>query len=662
MHFFKNFIKNISCLLSIFLLIFFTLPAHSFVSDNDKRTLILIDNYIRRDDFSKVLELKNSLENTEIQNYIYWKYLINSNTVPTYQEIDKFMQSNPRMPYQNILQKKLENTLSDTNFTEQQQFFSKYKPISTQGRLIEIEYLLKKNYITIAKQKLKKLWHYTPLTEEHQKKVLSKYGKYLTKKDHSIRIRHLIDDRKYQAAKDLLGVAYTNDRVRYDLRRKLHALDRKAPSIYSRSPKTVKQDPGVLRSLVYYYRKTDQDSKAIETIKRLTKKQSNEHPKEWYTSRKILARVAFKNGQRKNAYQIISQHGLSEGGDYVDAEFYAGWLALRQLGSPKTALKHFQNGRKKSSMPISVSRFEYWIGRACAALNDKPCSKIAYNNASRYFYTFYGQLAAYHAGTKQINIKYNYKKSDIVRKIFFQDSLIQAAHAAHIMNNQGDVRLLLTSLAKRQYKDPYVYALLEEITKELGDLKTQVKLGKYASYNNNFLLDAGYPIIKTKLSSQAPEIALVHALTRQESEFDQHAVSGANAYGLMQLLPNTAKGVARKLGEPYKKSYLTSKPEYNMLLGSTYLGGLVDQFNGSYIHALSGYNAGPSRVYQWDESYGKLTPDLYQIIDRIEMIPFSETRNYVQRILETVQIYRAKFSGQSSINPANLVKDLRRGI
>jgi soluble lytic murein transglycosylase len=544
----------------------------------------------------------------------------------------------------------------------QARFFSNHTPITTQGRIAYINFLMVNNQKDKAIIHLKKLWHFETLTHTEQGKIIASYGRYLSRIDHGERIKNLVDKNQNTFAKWLLPYATANDAIKYNLRQKLKSLGRGALTSYNQSANSIKYDAGVLRSLVYYYRKTNQDSNAINVLTHLTQAQSSDNPQAWHDDRMVLSRVAFKAGDKKSAYKIIANHYLTDGGAYVDAEFYAGWLALRHLGQKQTALTHFKNGRIKSSLPISISRFEYWIGRSCTLLNDKPCAKIAYTNASKYFYTFYGQLGAYHNGQKTIAIPQFPQADTRIQNAYFNDSVIQASYAANAFGNDGDVSLMLNSVAERIGKHPAIYPLLEKTAKELGNLKTRVKLAKSASVNNDFLLDTGYPIINVKKTSHIPELALLYALTRQESEFDQYAQSPVGARGLMQLMPATAQHTARKLRMPYQLSYLTTRPDYNITLGGSYLNHLIHHFNGSYIHALSGYNAGPGRIGQWNTSYGRFTPDLYHIIDRIETIPFGETRNYVQRILETTQVYRAKMSGKKYISTENLVHDLKRGL
>jgi soluble lytic murein transglycosylase len=294
-------------------------------------------------------------------------------------------------------------------------------------------------------------------------------------------------------------------------------------------------------------------------------------------------------------------------------------------------------------------------------MNYTNCANVAFTNATQYFYTFYGQLAGHHLQQKQITIPTYPNPDNIVKQAFFSDIVVQSAYIAYIMKNQSDVRILISSIAERKNKHRATFPLLEKLTRELGDLKTYVKVAKSASKNNDFLM-IGYPIINLQQIKQIPEIPLVYALTRQESEFDTQAQSHVGARGLMQIMPSTGKQLARQLGKPFQVQYLTQNPAYNMTLGGYYIKNLINRFNGSYIHALSGYNAGPSRIPQWNVNYGKFQNNLYQIIDRIETIPFNETRNYVQRILENLQVYRSKLKQRNYIDTNEFIADLHRGL
>ena len=167
----------------------------------------------------------------------------------------------------------------------------------------------------------------------------------------------------------------------------------------------------------------------------------------------------------------------------------------------------------------------------------------------------------------------------------------------------------------------------------------------------------GYPVT-TLPGGGTAERSLVLAIVRTESAFDQEAVSGAGARGLMQLMPGTAALVARQAALPYSVDRLTSDGVYNLTLGRAYIEGLLQDFGGSYALAIAAYNAGPGRIRQWLHDYGDPRGKGIDMVDWIEAIPFSETRIYTQRVLESLQVYR----GQDTANAAafSLAADLAR--
>lgn len=658
--------RSFYILLKAIVFCFFSIVQPTFanvaLSYNDKIILQKINAHLNASRYDSALQISPKLNNTAAKKYIEWKYLTAEKTFPTYNKLYNFLIQNPNMPNRMIMQSKLENTLSLVSLDTQKQFFTYFKPITPQGRFAYMSVLFATNQTPLAVQTLKSLWHNDILTPTQQAKIINTYRQHLSAADYSKRIRFLGDKNRFAEARTLLKYALASDSQKITLRQKLNSRTRDALYAYRNASVDVKQDAGVLRSLVNYYRKTNQEKLAISVISALSPAQSADNPNAWYESRSILSRVAFKNNMKRQAYIISAMHNTLEGASYVDSEFYAGWLALRHLNNPTAALKHFQNGRIKSSLPVSISRFEYWKGRACDALKDAVCSKTAYSNAGKYFYTFYGQLANYQMGLTTYKLPVYPVATPQIRSAYFADDIIQASYIAHFMKNQTDIRFLLTSVAERIGKHPAIYPLLEKTTQEIGDLKTRVKLSKAAGINNDFLISTGYPIITLKYRGNIPETALIYALTRQESEYDQYAKSPVGASGMMQLMPRTAQMMAKEMRLPFYPAHLTQRPDYNMTLGGYYLNKLVRQFNGSYIHALSGYNAGPGRIKQWNQSYGYFSRDLNHIIDRIETIPFAETRNYVQRILESVQVYRAKIHGKNYISNTDLVNDLKRGF
>ena len=343
---------------------------------------------------------------------------------------------------------------------------------------------------------------------------------------------------------------------------------------------------------MHYYRKNDQDQKAIQHIIQFGASQNPDEADLWHNHRNVMARVAFKAKQPTHAYQLLKGHGFESGAKFVSNEWYLGWLAMRHLNQPRTALNHFKAARARSSMPISVARGEYWIGRAYEALGDNVAAKISYQNASEYFYTYYGQLAMVNLGIKQKTLPEEPKRNAVLKNIFDKDPMVQAAYAAVALNQDHDAKRFMLYMANHKNTDPEVLPLLADMSRDLNLPDVGVKVAKTATTKNMFLSTVGYPVTRHFAQKKSSETPLFMSLTRQESEYNQHAQSHVGARGLMQLMPATAKRVSQKLGQRYSISRLTSDPDYNVSLGVSYLEGLLKRFDGSYVKSLAGYNAG----------------------------------------------------------------------
>ena len=182
-----------------------------------------------------------------------------------------------------------------------------------------------------------------------------------------------------------------------------------------------------------------------------------------------------------------------------------------------------------------------------------------------------------------------------------------------------------------------------ELATDISRYDFAIQVAKIASYEKRFINNYNYPVIGTPKiinGRKIPNSALILSIIRQESEFDISANSSAGARGLMQLMTYTAKVVAKQAKLPYSKSRLTSDPEYNINLGSHYIAGLILEYDGAYPFAIAAYNAGPKRVRYWKKINKNPQKKEIDYVDWIELIKFKETRNYVQRVLENVNVYK----------------------
>jgi soluble lytic murein transglycosylase len=341
----------------------------------------------------------------------------------------------------------------------------------------------------------------------------------------------------------------------------------------------------------------------------------------------------------------------------AEAEFYAGWIALTRLKKPDLAAKHFAMIEGTSGSPITQARALYWEGRAAEALGDPVGAQSYYGQGARHLTTFYGQLAAEKAGLKQLALGRDPIITAQDRAQFEGRDIVQAAKMLADVGARDTMRVFVLHIDDVLPTEAQ-QALLFDFAKLYGDQDLAMRVVRAGAQRGLILPERGYPLITPPYAPGGAEPAFVLSVSRQESNFNPYIRSSAGAVGLMQLLPSTAAIVARKIGEPYSSDRLTD-PQYNMRLGSSYLGSLIDRFSGSYLMAAAGYNAGPNRPPQGAGYCGDPRGSMTDPLDYIECIPFSETRNYVMRTLETTQVYRARLAGGTA--PLTLSKDLNRG-
>ena len=366
-------------------------------------------------------------------------------------------------------------------------------------------------------------------------------------------------------------------------------------------------------------------------------------PDKWWTEREIISRSLIYKKKYELAYKISSNHGMSEGAEFAAAEWMSGWIALSFLNDPLLAKDHFENFYNNVGYPISVARGAYWLGRTYKKLGYNELSNKWFAEASKYLTTYYGQLAFIELDpnknfelSKDKEIKKEYRdyffKKDIVKVIYLLDELNEDKYAKHMLRHLATDNI-----------DSGSEVLAAELATKIERFDFAIQISKIASYEKRFHNKYNYPIISTPKyinGRKIPESALILSIIRQESEFDLSANSHAGAKGLMQLMPYTAKLVAKQSKLPYSKSRLTTDPEYNINLGSHYIAGLILEYDGAYPFAIAAYNAGPKRVRYWKKINKNPQKKQVNFVDWIELIKFKETRNYVQRVLENYNVYR----------------------
>lgn len=385
-----------------------------------------------------------------------------------------------------------------------------------------------------------------------------------------------------------------------------------------------------------------------------------------WNERRILMIEAIRSRRWQDGYQIASQHGLTSGSKFAESEFSAGWIALRFLNQPEVALRHFQRFDTAVQTHMSKSRGFYWQGRAFEALGNTASANAAYNQAATYPAFYYGQLAAARLAAQSGTIA--------TLRLPPEGRATPADWASLNARPMMQIAKTFSELGERDLFIKFAFSLddvletngehqaLSEFARSRGENLVGIRVAKAGLNRGIIATEAAFPVIAIpRLSGyNQAEDAFSLAITRQESEFNPNAMSRVGARGLMQFMPATANAQARRMEIPHSTAWLTSRPQHNLTLGSAHLADLTNRFYGSYVLAIISYNAGPGRATQWIDTYGEIRgEEVDKVIDWVEMIPFSETRNYVQRVMENMQVYRARLNGDAA--PLRIYEDLVRG-
>lgn len=388
---------------------------------------------------------------------------------------------------------------------------------------------------------------------------------------------------------------------------------------------------------------------AAIVLKAPTDKSALVDPDAWWVERRVLSRELVDEGDVKSAYRIVAAHAAESTANAADAEFHAGWYALRGLNDPTLAAKHFGRIANLGQGPITLSRAYYWLGRAAEA-GGPGNAQDYFGNAAAFGTTFYGQLAGERIGRQTLSVAYP-AASAADRKNFEGREAVSAIQRLETAGYERYADALYLDLAG-QLTSPGELALLSAMAEKRGNHFLALKVGKIATANGIDVGALSHPVgvIPASADISGSGKALAYAIARQESEFNIGAVSKAGARGLLQLMPGTAQQLARKAGMTFSQAKLTTDAGYNATLGAAFLGEQLDRFNGSYVLTFAGYNAGPRRAAEWVEKYGDPRgKDLDAVVDWIERIPYTETRSYVQRVMENYEVYKMRLSGKFDI-------------
>ena len=491
---------------------------------------------------------------------------------------------------------------------------------------------------------LRRLWPVLRLDEAAQAALLAEAGKALDGAAHRARLDALLWDGRFAEARRMLPLVGEDwqklAEARMALREDREGVDR----LVAQVPKALEGDAGLAHArFEWRARKGRTEGAAAILMERSRSPDLLGRPEAWAGRRATLARALLRQGNPKLAEEVAASHHLTAGANRAELEFLAGFIALRHNNRPQAALDHFRALGDIVSTPISLSRADYWQARAWTALGRTDEAQAAYARAARHQTAYYGLLAAEALGQPlDPTLVAPPATPDWRTGAFLNSSVTEAALLLYKAGDGAQARRFLLHLAERQ--EAAGLAAMGAFAMDKGDAHLAVLIGKQAAGRGIILPGIYYPDPDRSLlpDGLAVDRPLALAIARRESELLPGAVSPAGALGLMQLMPGTAKLMADKLGLPHRPAALTTDPAYNAKLGSAYLAHLAEEFGPSIALRAAGYNAGPGRPRAWVTEFGDPRQSSVDVVDWVELVPFTETRTYIMRVVEGVAIYRAR--------------------
>ncbi len=648
--------------------------------------------------FEEAIALAKRTDEALPAQVLLWMALTQPGADASWDALNGFMKRHPDWPNQAALRRNAEAKMpADMPYAQVREWFEKNPPLTLTGFGRYVDALMETGSSDKAIQAVRDRYVNGSFGATEERDYRGRYISLLQPGDHVARLNRLLWEEKVEEARRVMPLVGPGLQAVAEARIALAAMSPGVDGALRRVPAELNNDPGLQYDRTRWRRRKDMDAAALELLSEKIPDEA-QHAADWWTERHILARRLMEEGQFQRAYDLVAAHATKEGLAFAQAEFLAGWLALRKLNKPDVAEKHFEALFRGTTSPVSKSRGAYWVGRALEEIGDKERSVSWYETATEYGGTFYGLLAADHlnkpAGS---TLPPEPTPTAEERKAFERREMVRIVELlSRIEGSDSDrVTLFLRKLAL-DAKSGETYRMVGELALASKRPDMAVTTARAAWQDGYLLRTEGFPTLSTKVPAR-PEIALIHGIIRQESNFRDDVTSAAGARGLMQVMPTTASGVVHQQTKapekppvkaaisskpqskatdkkntkkpnakpvakaPPKKKYdadrLISDPRHNVEVGSSYLADMVDKFDGSYVLAIASYNAGPGRVSGWLRDYGDPRSSGVDIIDWIETMPIYETRNYVQRVLENLHIYRARM-GQP---PMRMTHDLARG-
>jgi soluble lytic murein transglycosylase len=609
-------------------------------------------------------ESARSIGDPLARKLVEWAVLRNEDDNIDFDRYATFIAANPGWPNIGSFRRKAEAALwqdqLDSNVVRG--FFASIKPVTGKGRLALARVMLAQGDRTGAQQNVREAWRQDALSADVEKQVLDTFASLLSGGDHKARM----DVRFY--AEDVDAGTRAAERLgssaQLAIAKAWAGVIRKtanAGKLLDAVPEEARRDSGYIFARVQWLRRADKIAEAAQWMVSAARDPNViQNTDEWWVERRLLARKLLDLGDAQTAYRIASEAAVpAKENARVEHHFTAGWIALRYLNDPTAALSHFARIPQAGSHPTSLARASYWQGRAAEALGRRDEARGHYERGAHYPTAYYGQLARARLGAGEMALHPAPEPAPDSRAALARLEVVRAADILYAIGERDLIIPMVADLADRADAD--ALAVLAALAAKQGDARALLLIGKGALARGLPFDVYAFPIEglpRYAAMGRAVEPHVAYAIARQESGFNPKVVSSANALGLMQVTPAAGRYVAKKLGIGFDQKRLLNDPVYNVQIGAAELGDLIESYGGSYILSFAAYNAGRGRVREWISRYGDPREPKVDPVDWVERIPFSETRNYVQRVLENLQVYRLRFGGSARLM---IEADLRRG-
>ncbi|MEH3145831.1 MAG: lytic transglycosylase domain-containing protein [Methylobacterium frigidaeris] len=583
----------------------------------------------------------------------------------SFERITAFVRDTPDWPATGLLRRRAEAALLSQRKSPAlvRAFFATRRPSSPPGRFALALAFRADGLDEDAATLVRELWRDDVFGRSLELRVLDAFPGLIGEVEHRARMERALMKEDWETAGRAATYAGRAYGTLVRARRAVESKASNAGAALDAVPPSLRNDSSFLFSRAQYLRRSEKFTEAAAAL--LAAPRNPEvlvDPEEWWTERRIVARKLLDLGDARTAYAVVAGHSARVTEKRIEAEFHAGWIALRFLREPETAARHFAAAAAVAETPISLARAAYWQGRAAEAGGQGAEARGFYERAASQPIAYYGQLARAKLGQATLPLRQPDSLEGEARAAFEARAPIKALRTLAAAGLKELALPLSIDLAQR-LNDPAELNALGDVAVAVNDPRALVAIGKIAVQRGLPLDQHAYPVIGIptyEAFSAVPQVerAMVFAIARQESQFDPRAMSSVGARGLMQMMPATAQRTARRVSTAFDQDRLTSDPAYNARLGQAHLGELMEDWRGSYILAFASYNAGGGNVKKWIDAYGDPRDPAVDPVDWVERIPFTETRNYVQRVTENLQVYRHRLDGKSALLIGD---DLRRG-